>query len=509
MRYSWLSDDCYIYFRYADNFVNLGSGLVFNRGEFVEGFSSPLWMITLICLRYFHINFWIIIKLMAVISLIACWVLLILLNRKLSGKISKTAVINFPMIHLMFSYGVLSNFTSGLESSFTQLCGIAYATFLLYPNSIALQVIVGLSPLVRHELAVPYIIVFGWYVFTQKKTPVFLLASCVVTTGLWLMFRTYYYAELLPNTFYLKDEVSIRQGIYYVLDTIIPYGFHYILIFFILCFLIVRMKTRGIHLFTSQRMLMLCAGLSITAYVIKIGGAPVHYRYLAFPYCVIICATGGLLEHMTAVLKIHRHAKTLFLLCLLIMVITVMRYPDRLIDTHPFFDDKDMSHHHNNNNIGDASAPRVFWGLTPPQWGSGSEIEFSEGMKSFHKYYGASFYRDVLATTTCSHAHRKFDYQVIHGFGLTEPFLARTNMFTDGPAHKRGLIPMSEEIAKIRRKYGFHKGAFRKALEDKDCPNWVQENIDVIERIELKVYNRHRFLENIRLTFMKVGRISP
>ena len=40
-------DDSYVYFRYVDNLVFLGNGLVYNRGEYLEGFSSPLWAVLL------------------------------------------------------------------------------------------------------------------------------------------------------------------------------------------------------------------------------------------------------------------------------------------------------------------------------------------------------------------------------------------------------------------------------------------------------------------------------
>jgi hypothetical protein len=43
-RRAWLSDDAYISFRYAENLAN-GLGLVFNRGERVEGYSNFLWTV--------------------------------------------------------------------------------------------------------------------------------------------------------------------------------------------------------------------------------------------------------------------------------------------------------------------------------------------------------------------------------------------------------------------------------------------------------------------------------
>ena len=41
IHYAWLLDDAFVYFRYIDNWLFLHFGLVFNKGEYVEGYSSP------------------------------------------------------------------------------------------------------------------------------------------------------------------------------------------------------------------------------------------------------------------------------------------------------------------------------------------------------------------------------------------------------------------------------------------------------------------------------------
>ena len=43
LRTAWLSDDAYISFRTADNFLN-GYGPVWNVGERVQSFTNPLWL---------------------------------------------------------------------------------------------------------------------------------------------------------------------------------------------------------------------------------------------------------------------------------------------------------------------------------------------------------------------------------------------------------------------------------------------------------------------------------
>ena len=47
-----VSDDGAIFLRYAQNTLD-GKGIVFNDGEYVEGYSSPLWLLLLIVFGYF------------------------------------------------------------------------------------------------------------------------------------------------------------------------------------------------------------------------------------------------------------------------------------------------------------------------------------------------------------------------------------------------------------------------------------------------------------------------
>ena len=70
IHYAWLMDDAYIYFRYVDNWVLLGRGLVFNEGEFVEGYSSPLWALLLGALRATGLDYWTIVRGIGVASFV-------------------------------------------------------------------------------------------------------------------------------------------------------------------------------------------------------------------------------------------------------------------------------------------------------------------------------------------------------------------------------------------------------------------------------------------------------
>ena len=48
--------------------------------------------------------------------------------------------------------------------------------------------------------------------------------------GGWMVFRVTYYADLFPNTFYLKDELDVAQGWAYLMDTVRTYWLHLFLL---------------------------------------------------------------------------------------------------------------------------------------------------------------------------------------------------------------------------------------------------------------------------------------
>ncbi len=51
---------------------------------------------------------------------------------------------------------------------------------------------------------------------------------------------------------------------------------------------------------SRRRAMMWAVALPVVAFVVKIGGDPRHFRFLIFPYCAILCSTGGLLERLEA-----------------------------------------------------------------------------------------------------------------------------------------------------------------------------------------------------------------
>jgi hypothetical protein len=215
-RRAWFSDDAYISFRYAENLVN-GLGLVFNRGERVEGYSNFLWTIwTAVGMKLgAGPEGW------SLIWGLACYaasiVLLALIARRLSGGTAGVALVPvaafLAALHPAWSYFA----TSGLETSlFTFLALLGF--FLVTSQGARPAAIAGavfaLLAMARPDgpiLALPA----GVYVLLAQRGPhrtwarnraVLLFGAAFAV--LWVpytLWRVSYYGSFFPNTYYAKS----------------------------------------------------------------------------------------------------------------------------------------------------------------------------------------------------------------------------------------------------------------------------------------------------------------
>jgi len=505
IRYLFVMDDAFVYFRYIDNLLFLKIGLVYNQGEYVEGYSSPLWMIIVTLLRSTHLSYYNIIKAAAVATYILFWLMLVQVNRQLSPK--KTPAINFPLAYLGFNYGVLSYFSSGTESPLIQALAIAYALYILNPTSRILQPIIATSPLIRPELTLPLILCAGWTWFYHRKDPRKMIALTLVLTVSWMLFRIYYYADLLPNTFYLKDTSYIKQGLIYINDTMSPYRLYSVALVFSMLTIILKKKavklTRPKNLEIANRLMMITAAAAVTIYVIKIGGDPRHYRYLAFPFCLTACAFAGILEHTYGVFFSDRHRRFVPVLGILIALTAASFYPLQF-NKHPL---SPRVRHKVVDYIGDHV------------WGDHSVNRYRldivgrdniKGLIRHRKNNPESIYRKTLPGSRCDKNYIRIRVRMIHSLGLTDAILARTEMSADRPAHKWGLIPLAGDIVWIHRvSDNIGRGMYRKAAVEGDAPKWVKENLESIEVVEQKIYNEHNLWENLKLALTFPKKIRP
>jgi hypothetical protein len=152
VHYAWILDDAYVYFRYVDNWLFLGRGLVYNPGEFAEGFTSPSWLLLLASARGLGLGYWLAVRGFALVAFAAFWYGAVVLNRRLSPAGAPCS--SSPVVFLCLNYSVLSYFSSGVETPLVQLCAVGYALYFVRPSSRLGLFAVAVSPLVRPELDV-------------------------------------------------------------------------------------------------------------------------------------------------------------------------------------------------------------------------------------------------------------------------------------------------------------------------------------------------------------------
>ena len=227
VHYAWILDDAYVYFRYVDNLLVYDFGLVYNDGEYVEGYTSPAWLLTLTLFRLFDIDYWVLVRVLGLLCFAGLWLGLVVLDRELSPRDAvsgRNGLVNLPLIFLSLSYGTLSYFTSGVEAPLAQVVAVGYALFLARPENRFAGALVAVSPLVRPELFLALLLATGFAWWRTRHVPLWTLGLGALLVGSWVLFRITYYADLLPNTFYLKDLNLYRQGLVYVHQSLTTYG---------------------------------------------------------------------------------------------------------------------------------------------------------------------------------------------------------------------------------------------------------------------------------------------
>jgi hypothetical protein len=516
LQYAWILDDAYIYARYVDNLVHLGRGLVFNEGEYVEGYSSPLWCLLLAPIRAAGLNWWTAFRAIGVASALATWALLVVLARRVAP--ANPRPLNLAALLLCFNYAVQSYFTSGVEAPLVQLAAVAFALYVFDPRHTAAAVLVGLAPMIRHELVLPLAIAVLWAWRSRGRFPWLVCLVAAASLGPWMLFRIAYYADIFPNTFYLKDEVNWARGLRYLHDTAVTYGVYVLApLFGLLAFALSRAGVAKEALRAKERWVLLAAAASVTLYVAKIGGDPRHYRYLAFPFCVLVCASQGLVDSALDFAS-ERTRRFAPLLGLAIALGVFALYP-RQLSSHPITRNAE---HLKVGEINDAQYHRLRADLAfdPWVWDAGDEMIddiyldliwrdhplLPQGpvpiRGEYARYRAAGLTSadfDVYGESWCTSAWKRFSQALIHKDGLTEAILARAKVPSHRAAHKRALLEFAPDVIALRAKYGFRAGAAKAAASAGDAPEWIVRNLETIDTIERKIFNRHDLWENVGL----------
>jgi hypothetical protein len=494
-RYFWLMDDAFVYFRYADNLLFLHRGLTWNPGEYVEGYSSPAWLFALAVPRALALDYQQIVRLFGALGALCFGGMLIAVNRKLSPP---GPVVSFPLAASAAHYGITTHFTSGLETPLVQMLAPVYALALLQPEARSLQLLIAFSPLVRPELGLPALMFGAWLAFARKRVPWAFLIAFFAINAAWLAFRVIYYADFLPNTFYLKDGTDWRQGLWYARNVIDAHHWPLVIALLAVCAWLGR-GARPVAPFHA-RAAMLCIAAAYGLYVVRIGGDMLYHRYAAFPVALGLCASGGLCE--SALQRVPKPDTRSWLAPLVALVVAITfgaAYPAQLRN-HPLSAKvRDRRWH----GIADATWHRK----RPDLLRASSAAADAERLANYARFQEPAA-RDLRIDTTgwCRSAYDDFDARVVHNYGLTDPFLARIPGEFGRPGHKF-VQDKADDLVRLERLTLRARGKpidIEYWRKQRSTPKWIRHNADGLLVLERKMLNQHALGANLLLALTRV-----
>ena len=303
----WLSDDAFITYRYADNYLS-GLGFVFNAGERVEGYTHVLWLFVITFLQWVGVSpelatLWIGLAAQASTLILFLWV---------SYRVDSSGrfVIPFVAIALGLHFDFAVWGTGGLETStFTFLVSlgivlICYSRAKSSSRFFFSGIIFSLLVLLRPDGLVFLCIAFAFLVFTELAGNASLretmrlagyffapVAVLLVPTMAW---KIWYYGYLMPNTYYAKSGglSYFKQGFFYIWTYVRGYP-STLLVFLVIPFLVSRwlasstttMRGRLHDMFMEPNVRMVILGVaSLLTYgiffVARVGGDFMYARFI-------------------------------------------------------------------------------------------------------------------------------------------------------------------------------------------------------------------------------------
>lgn len=223
--YYILFDDAMISMRYAYNLAH-GQGLVWNAGEYVEGYTNPLWVVYMALFHLLPIptNT---ISLYIQLSGLLFLVLTLFFVRKIVEEFTDNVFVMLGAVALTAFYNPLNIWgLLGMEVSILTLI-VTLVIWLTLRHSSRFTpwtyILLAVSTLFRIDMVVPYLGIFGVLFLAQ---PQYRRQHLLWGLGLLALFlsgqtlvRYLYYGELLPNTYYLKVtgwpiSLRIMRGLY-------------------------------------------------------------------------------------------------------------------------------------------------------------------------------------------------------------------------------------------------------------------------------------------------------
>jgi hypothetical protein len=298
-RYFSLFDDGMISMRYAWNLAH-GHGLVWNSGEYVEGYSNFLWVLWMAVGSFFFskANAVLFVQVSGIVIVLSVAIMASALyaeKKKSEDAVGIGSWLVFVgcLAYYPLSYWSLMGMEAGLLT-FLQVASIwqAFIFSRTHKSSHAylLAVLLGLAFLVRNEAVLfaggvaCYLLIANRQKFTQKLLKTFLISILVYCAMVcaFLTFRYAYYGHLVPNTYTLKMTglpltERILNGLRFTM--IFLQESKYLLIVAVLV-LFIRFNSKNIFLASVIAL--------VIGYQIYVGGDPWTYWRMFVPAAPIL-----------------------------------------------------------------------------------------------------------------------------------------------------------------------------------------------------------------------------
>jgi arabinofuranosyltransferase len=286
LRNAWVSDDAFITFRVADNFIH-GLGLRWNPLERVQVFTHPLWLLTVSALYFVTRDIYFsAIALSLACSGLAVWLVL----RELSspGKLLIAGVV------VSFSKAFVDYSTGGLENPLSHLLLVLFFLEYLKPDAARrfprMMWFAGLALLNRLDLVwvlSPAVVHAAWMHGYWRARHWRLWVGLLPLVG-WELFSLFYYGFLLPNSAYAKLFTGLgffallQQGGFYFVNSL---AWDPITLFACVALLVVAFRNAK----RDRPALMLGVGVALELlYTARIGGDFMSGRFFAGPLIVAL-----------------------------------------------------------------------------------------------------------------------------------------------------------------------------------------------------------------------------
>lgn len=293
-------DDGFIYMRVIQQ-IRAGNGPVFNAGERIEAFTSPLWLAVLwlasllvpLRLEWLAVGLGIALSASGLVLALAGARFLVLRCHRNAFLVPFGALV--PVALLPAWVFQTSGLESGLVLAWLGACLFTLARWAgsdrtMRPGAAA---IIGLGWLVRPELALYSAVFLGAVVAMQRSRDTWAQRLRFLAGALWLplsyqLFRMGFYGSLVANSAIAKDARSQNwmRGWKYLLDFAAPYSLWLPAVAIAaggLLPLAMHLHRAGASRSLAVMGMLVAGGLLNGLYVVSVGGDWIHARLLLPP----------------------------------------------------------------------------------------------------------------------------------------------------------------------------------------------------------------------------------